>query len=93
MDDWTAAVALLEMARTDALEDVESDLEIDLLGMAQVDAAEALMVMPAPHLPALAEKLRTFMAEEIYRREELFVREMVGAMIEDVKRLAGGGHG
>lgn len=83
--EWQRACATLAMARTDALEEVESDAEIVLLGGAQSDAAWTLLTAPAPDAEALALKLEVFRDEEAYRLNG--VSELISVMIADARRL------
>lgn len=82
---------LLDIARKDALEDVDSDEEVNLLGFAQVEAADALLSLPAPDEQALAFKLAVFRDEEFYRRDGDTVVKCLNGFIADIERFAAGG--
>lgn len=82
---WQSAVDRLAMARGDALEDVETDEEIMLLGGAQCEATYALLLTPAPNAEALAHKIAVFREEEVYRLDN--IGDFFDALIADVRRL------
>lgn len=84
---FAAACATYEMARRDAQESVESDEEVMLLGRAHSDATEALMLAPAPNLPALAYKLEAFAAEDCFTLSPQYREPLFAALVDDVRRL------
>jgi hypothetical protein len=84
---WEQLRATLEMARADALEDVENDLEFDLLAHAHIDAEWQVLRSPAPDAEALAFKMEVFRDEEAYRLNDDAVHEVINGLIADVRRL------
>jgi hypothetical protein len=85
---WRQLRATLEMARADAREEVENDLEFDLLACAHIDAEWAVLRAPAPDPEALIYKLEVFRDEEAYRLNDDAVHEVISGMIADLLRLA-----
>lgn len=86
-EHWNQLRANLELTRSDALEEVESDEEIMLLGSAQSDAAWLLLNAPAPDMAALACKLEVFRDEAAYELADDLVQTVLQAMIADARRL------
>lgn len=85
---FARALAVYEMAREDAREDVENDEEIMLLGRAQSDATEALLLSPAPDLAALAYKLEAFATEDCFGLSPQYRDPLFAAIIADARRLS-----
>jgi hypothetical protein len=84
---WREVLDSYEVARADALEPVESDEEIDLLGGAQSAATERLLTAPAPDLEALAYKLEVFRREDCFALSLEYREPLFEALIEDLRRL------
>jgi hypothetical protein len=79
----------LAMARADvdalgaSYANVEADFYVDI----QFKALDALMLAPAPDLPALIYKLELFAAEECFDYSRQFRDPIFAALIADVRRL------
>lgn len=87
---WKRLRAMLEMARADAQEDVENDLEFDLLAHARIDAEQQVLRAPPSDAEALVFKMEVFRDEEAYRLNDDAVYEAINGMIADVRRLSKG---
>lgn len=81
----------LEMARTDvnALGTCYANVEADFYVDIQFKALDALMLAPAPDLPALLYKLELFAAEECFDYSPEFRAPIFAALIADLRRLSG----
>jgi hypothetical protein len=88
---FARARSTYEMARSDAEADGTdfSDEECELLGGAQSEATFALLLVPAPDLPAFLYKLETFAAEDCFALSPHYREPLFAALIADVRRLAG----
>jgi hypothetical protein len=89
---FSHARAVYEMALADmrdAEPEMDDDCVLTLYCSAATDAADALLLVPAPDMDALAYKLEIFGSEEVYRREDEGVTEVLDALIADVRHLMG----
>jgi hypothetical protein len=77
-------------ADVDALGASYANLEADFYVDIQFKALDALMLAPAPDLPALLYKLELFAAEECFDYSPHFRDPLFAALISDVRRLSGG---
>ena len=79
------------MAKTDvdALGNCYANVEADFYVDIQFKALDALMLAPAPDLPALLYKLELFAAEECFDYSPHFRDPIFAALIADMRRLNG----
>jgi hypothetical protein len=76
-------------ADVDALGTCYANLEADFYVEVQFKALDALMLAPAPDLPALLYKLELFAAEECFDYSPHIRDPLFAALISDVRRLGG----
>ena len=86
-ETFASALAAYEMACEDALEPVDSDEEVDLLGMAQHEATAALMLIPAPDFAALAYKMAVFAVENCFNLSPEYRDPLYESLASDLLRL------
>ena len=84
-NDFERARELFEMARDDDRVAV-SDVECNLLGPARYAAADALFLIPAPNMAALAYKLEIFASEDCFN--DITRDQSFAAIIRDARRFA-----
>ena len=85
--EFGLACRTLDMARSDAREDVQSEDEFVLLDLALHNACRNVLLAPSPDLEALIYKLELFREQQMHLARSDRVAEIFDGLITDARRL------